>query len=93
MITPDGLTLKSEIDIGDTVLCDQCNTDYTNSEEKGGFIFGSHGVCPECAPGMMTSIKKYKEENYITSTCPEGMSFKEFIVLARGGNNTIKMYS
>lgn len=87
------LKLTKVIDIGDTVLCDQCNKDYTNSDEKGGFLFGSHGVCPDCAPRMMKDIEKYHEEDYIKATCPEGMSFKDFVIKLRGGDNTVKFYN
>lgn len=35
-------------DCGDMVLCDYCDEDYTNSEEEGGFLFGSYAICPKC---------------------------------------------
>lgn len=86
------LRLDHVQDIGHTVICDQCNEDYSDSEESGGFVFGSHGVCPKCAERMMASIRKYNEEKYIKAVCPEGMSFKDFILAYRGGDNTIKYY-
>lgn len=90
------MELKEEWDIGDTVLCDQCNTDFTeepNSKEVGGFLFGSNGVCPRCAPRMRESAKKYNEEHYIKDEASPGETFKDFILRIRNGNNTIKFYA
>ena len=39
------------IDIGETVLCDLCNADYTDSEDEGGILMGTYSICPTCAPG------------------------------------------
>lgn len=86
------LKLVKTIDIGETVICDSCNGDYSNSEEQGGFIFCSWGFCPMCAPRMLITIKNYREERYIEAFCPRGMSYKDFILQARGGNNEIKFY-
>jgi hypothetical protein len=38
-----------EFDIGNTVVCDLCDENYTNSDAVGGFVFESKGVCPKCA--------------------------------------------
>ena len=80
-------------DIGNTVLCDQCNKDFSNSDAKGGFIFGSHAVCPDCEEEFMKGVKQYHEESYIRAKCPKDMSFKEFILKDRNGDNTIKIIS
>ncbi len=80
---------KKVIDCNDSVLCDQCNKDYSDSNEEGGFIFGSHAVCPDCASRMMESIKKYHEEGYIKEYCQDGMSFRDFVRAYRGDNNKI----
>lgn len=83
--------MKRELikDMGDTVICDQCNEDYTNSDEEGGFIFGSHAYCPNCAKDSLPRIKSYGEEKFIKARCPEGMSFKDFVVAYRGDNNKV----
>ena len=39
------------IPVGETVVCDDCNGDYTNRADSGGFIFESKAICPTCAPG------------------------------------------
>ena len=79
------------IDIGNTVVCDICNEDYTNSDESGGFLFGSYGYCPKCAVEGIKTIRECNEEKYISVWCPESLSFKDFILGIRGGNNTIRI--
>ena len=38
-----------KVDVGDDVICDICNDDYTESKELGGVLIGSYAVCPKCA--------------------------------------------
>jgi hypothetical protein len=76
-------------DIGDTVICDICNEDFTDSLECGGMLFGSYGVCPRCTPRMLEDIKKYKEEHGILAVAQPFETFKAFSLRMRGGNNTI----
>jgi len=71
------------IDGGDVVLCDLCNKDYSNSEVSGGFLFQSKAVCPDCAERFMKGVKKYGEERFIKATCPEDMSFYNWIMSFR----------
>ena len=84
-------TKTEVIDVGEMVICDMCGTDYSESDEPGGFIFGSKGVCPQCAPDMQARIEKHNEEEHIKAYCPMWQSFREFILKARGGDNTIKI--
>ncbi len=79
------------IDIGNTVLCDLCNEDYTDSQEKGGFIFMTKGVCPKCSRKFLETVKKCKEEVYISEYCPKDTSFADFIRNYRGDNNFIEI--
>ena len=79
------------IDIGEEVCCDICNEDFTNSDEEGGFLFGSKAYCPKCAEKRLPAIKSYNEEHYIKAYCPKGMSFRQFVLNLRGGDNTIKI--
>ena len=81
------------IDIGDTVLCDCCNKNWTGSDKSGGFIFGSYAYAPCCAETMMENIKKYDEEQYIRARCAEGESFWRFVLNYRKGDNTVKITS
>lgn len=87
--------MKTKIfDIGNKVYCDACNKDFTNdTESEGGFIFGSKAYCPKCAEEHLPSIKGYGEEKYIKAYCPESVSFREFVLECRGGNNTIKIHT
>lgn len=86
------MKLQNVLDIGDSVICDNCGQDLTNDDIPGGFIFGSRAVCPYCSERMMNSIKKYNEENYIKAYCPEGLSYREWVLKLRNGDNAIKFY-
>jgi hydrogenase maturation factor HypF (carbamoyltransferase family) len=72
-----------EVDPGDTVLCDLCNEDYTNSDEKGGFLFSSKAVCPKCAPRFEEGAKIYNEEKYIVDRAKPEESFRDFVYRVR----------
>lgn len=80
-------------EVGPIVVCDCCGEDWTNRTESGGFLFGSNAYCPTCAPVRLVKIKGYKEERYIKAYCPSGMSFKDWVLKLRGGDNTIKIIS
>ncbi len=75
--------IECDSEPGDPVLCDTCGKDYTDSEEKGGILFGSKAVCPSCTERMMPDIKKFKEEYYIKGECPENMSFRDWVWFLR----------
>ena|ERR1044071_9524162 len=80
-------------DIGETVLCDVCNDDFgPDNNESGGFFFSSYAYCPRCARESLERIKSYGEEKYITSWCPEGKSFRQWVLEdLRKGDNTINV--
>lgn len=81
-------------DIGNTVMCDKCGEDYSNSDESGGFLFGSYAYCPKCAKEEIEGIREYREEGHIRAYCPDGKSFRDWILGdIRKGDNTIKVYS
>lgn len=81
--------MKEIIDIGDTVICDICNEDYTNRDDSGGFLFGTYAYCPDCAKSRMANIRSYNEEKYIKAHCPPNMSYKDWVLQLRGGDNRI----
>ena len=84
------------IEIGDSVVCDWCGKDYTDPPESlkgGGLLFGSKACCPECAPRVKRSAKACGEESYIKGYCPDGMTFKNWVLELRGGKNQIKVYT
>lgn len=79
-------------DIGDSVFCDVCNDYYgPDNPASGGFLFESKAYCPKCAVRLLIGIIKYGEQRYIKEWCPEGMSFHDWVMKLRGGNNTIKI--
>ena len=77
------------IDIGNAVVCDFCNLDYTNSDEEGGILIGSWAVCPLCAPEALRNADQYHEP--IDAVCPHGKSFRQWVLELRGGDNTIRI--
>ncbi len=78
------------IDIGNHVECDMCCKDFTESEEGGGFIFGSKAVGPCCAAKIERDAREYGEEKYIKGRCIPDMSFAAWVLALRDGNNTIE---
>lgn len=73
------------IDPGDNVVCDFCNEDYTNSFAKGGLLFGTHAVCPDCAPRLRSDAKEYNEESYIRAEAGPDQTFYDFVMRIRKG--------
>lgn len=79
------------VPVGDTVVCDVCDEDYTARPESGGFIFQSTAYCPTCGPARLPMIKGYGEEHFIRARCPEGVSFADFVRGYRGPNAAIQI--
>lgn len=71
-----------DCDIGDTVVCDWCNMEFTNSVATGGGVVGSEAVCPYCWGMVLKNADGVKR-------CPRTMTFKEFVMKERNGNNRI----
>lgn len=71
------------IEPGNTVLCDLCNEDYTNSDEPGGFLFSGKAVCPKCAYEFMKNVEKYNETHFVTDRARSYESFREFVYRIR----------
>ena len=82
--------------VGRQVYCDLCNEDYTDLDLQGGFLFGSHAVCPACAPRLLREIYECGEERFIKASCPAGMAFADWVRSIRrgpmGSTITIKSY-
>lgn len=78
-------------DIGDMVLCDVCNKEYPASDgTSGGFLFGSYAYCPECAARHAKGIFECGEGR-ISEYCPKNMSYHDWVMGLRGGDNTIRV--
>lgn len=80
----------SAIPLGDTVLCDFCDTDLTNDPRSGGFLFQSKGVGPCRAAVREVSIRGYGEESFIRAR-PEGVSFADWVRGMRGPAAVIRV--
>ncbi len=81
----------AEIEIGRIVVCDCCNTDYTNSQRAGGFIYQSRAICPACAGDWMAAIISNGEQRYIKAAAQDGESFADFVRAYRGPNSSISV--
>lgn len=79
------------IDVGTQVICDVCGRDWSFENKSGGFLFGSYVYCPDCAEKGLKDIKKYHEEWNIKAFCPPNLSFWNWVVKLRNGNNTITL--
>lgn len=80
-----------EMDIGNRVLCDACNKDYTDSDARGGILFGSKAICPECTPRWLHDARAYGEESHVRNQAMPGEMFREFVLRIRDGNNKVSV--
>lgn len=87
------MKLEKVIDMGDTVLCDLCNEDWTTRTESGGILVGSHAWCPTCEPAALRNMQEHNEMHLLKGKCPEGVSFADWVRQLRGGDNKIKYFS
>lgn len=83
---------NTPVDIGQIVVCDFCDKDWTDSGVSGGILFQSKAVCPDCTPRILKSVRDHGEEEFIRGTCPPGQAFADYIRALRGGDNTIAFY-
>lgn len=81
------------VDLGETVMCDICSKDYTDSDKSGGFLFDSYAYCPKCAGERLSEIRRNGELGHIKAICPKDQSFKDFVLDIRDEDNTITIAS
>lgn len=67
---------KSLEEIGNSVKCDICNKDYTESNKSGGFIFKNRAYCSDCL-GFKPLINEELQDQI--PTCSADMSFADFV--------------
>jgi len=79
------------IPVGDLVVCDVCNVDYTTCDAVGGFIFSSSAYCPTCADKHITLIRQYGEERFIRGRAYPGEAFADFVRRYRGPGAAIQI--
>ena len=77
------------VDIGNIVVCDFCDEDFTERDDQGGILFGSYATCPACAPKTEADAIKFGETWRIKARAKPGQSFRDFVLELRGGNNTV----
>lgn len=81
--------VTTQVDVTNIVICDICNADHSATGAVGGMLFESKGVCPDCVPRFLASVKQYGEEHFIRGRANEGETFRDFIVRIRNGNNIV----
>lgn len=91
-MNPDNMELIDSIDIGDDVVCDSCNDDFTRSDEVGGVSIGSYAVCPRCAPRWTKNLNAEEMKSVILPGV--GQTFRSFVVetLRQGSAGKIEIY-
>src|SRR5258708_26157551 len=68
-----------KIPIGNIVVCDQCDIDYTSRDDRGGIILGSNAFSPSCTPKMLAAVARHREEHYIRARRHAHQSFADFV--------------
>jgi hypothetical protein len=80
------------VPIGDSVLCDICDLDYTHRPDQGGFITGSYAYCPTCAKEKIHAFYDLGEEHLIRAWAGPGESFANFVRRMRGPDAFIRIH-
>ena len=66
--------------VGDSVICDLCGIDWTDTDTTGGFMLAGQAVCPQCAPGIEERAIEEAEDDLIKDRCPTNMSFASWVL-------------
>lgn len=64
---------------GHNVVCDDCNKDFTDSDEQGGLQFQSKAIGPCCSKRWEDGAVKHDEIRFIRGYCPAGKSFADWV--------------
>lgn len=78
------------IPVGNIVICDACNTDFTKSNAVGGLICGSWAICPYC--DQRAPWDGYRHKKTVRPDVP-WQTFREFVIAHRGPDAAIKIIS
>lgn len=65
------------MDMGDFVVCDRCNGDWTDSDRSGGAVVFGHALCPLCFRGEKSRLKGVPAADL--SICPPNVSFADHV--------------
>jgi hypothetical protein len=80
--------------LGDTVICDLCNADWTNRQESGGLLAGTYACCPDCAAKVEADVAADPEmEGEVRGRCPKEQSFADWVRFQRKGPGYIVVES
>jgi hypothetical protein len=88
-----GLQLTQVIDIGDSVVCDDCSTEFRGSLATGGILVQSKAICPTCTPKWVEMLTEYDEMHLVRARCPMFKTFHAWVMELRGGDNSIKVFT
>lgn len=76
------------------VLCAWCGEDYTDSTQSGGFIFQTsfriYPTGPCCEAKIRQKVIAEEEERFVTSRCPRGEAFRDYILKIRNAHPHIE---
>jgi len=67
------------IEPGRQVICDSCSKDWTDLDGKGGVLFQSKAICPDCQDSWIESAARYNEEQFLIARCPNWKSFADWV--------------
>jgi hypothetical protein len=82
--------VKTEIiNIGNSVFCDGCNGDYTDSDAVGGLLYGTNAYCPACAISVEHNAMEFNETQFIRGRARKGQEFRAFVYELRCGQDGI----
>jgi hypothetical protein len=75
------------VEIGDAVICDLSNAEYTDSPATGGVLSGSYACCPECTPSVIANATACGESDSLTLNSDK-LSFADFVRRIRSDTAT-----
>ena len=65
------------VDMGDVVVCDDCNRNWTDSDRSGGAVVSGQALCPKCFRRCKSRLKGVPAADL--SICPPNVSFADHV--------------
>jgi len=84
--------VQTAYDIGDHVECDFCSRHFDAkpaAAEIGGIVFETKAACPDCAPRIEDSARRYHETKFIRARARAGETFRDFCLRIRASNMVV----
>lgn len=91
----ENLEIVSEINSGEIVMCDLCNTYFdheTNTDVMGGIMFGSYACCPLCTVDILEEHEKNTDELVDIEIFDKNVSFFQNVLDLRYRSHGTKDY-